>query len=147
MTLLSPNDLSAIQTALAYRPGDRHGPHPQAATYPGNHLPGGTGLVACCDAGTGGAVGGQCLFHAVRYISRGDQEEFVTNTGPDFSERLQKLREKKRISRRVLSELCGLTKSTISRYERGERRPSIDDASVLADFFGVTLDYLCGREK
>ena len=39
------------------------------------------------------------------------------------------------MSRRVLSELCGLSKNSIARYERGERVPSITDAEALADFF------------
>lgn len=65
-----------------------------------------------------------------------------------FPERLQKLREQRRISRRTLSELCGLSKNTIARYERGERRPGIEEAARLADFFGVTLDDLClGRKN
>lgn len=51
------------------------------------------------------------------------------------------------MSRRVLSELCGLSKNSIARYERGERVPSITDAEALADFFEVSLDRLCGREK
>lgn len=62
----------------------------------------------------------------------------------EFPRRLRYLREKKRISRRVLAELCGLSGSAVARYERGERKPGIDEAAVLADFFGVSLDYLCG---
>lgn len=65
----------------------------------------------------------------------------------EFPKRLQQLRERRRISRRVLSELCGLSKNMIARYERGERMPNIEDASTLADFFDVTLDYLCGRNE
>lgn len=51
------------------------------------------------------------------------------------------------MSRRVLSELCGLSKNSIARYESGERVPSITDAEALADFFEVSLDRLCGRKK
>lgn len=60
-----------------------------------------------------------------------------------FPERLRKLRERRRISRRVLSELCGLSKNMIARYERAERQPGIEEAAVLAEFFDVSLDYLC----
>lgn len=59
-----------------------------------------------------------------------------------FSKNLKQLRERRRISCRVLSELCGLSKNSIARYERGERMPSLSDAAVLADFFQVTLDDL-----
>ncbi len=65
----------------------------------------------------------------------------------EFPKQLRKLREREGMSRRVLSELCGLSKNSIARYERGERVPSITDAEALADFFGVSLDRLCGREK
>lgn len=65
----------------------------------------------------------------------------------EFASRLRQLRERRRISRRVLSELCGLNCSTVSRYERGERVPNIADAKALADFFDVSLDFLCGRER
>ena len=64
-----------------------------------------------------------------------------------FSKNLKQLRERRQISRRVLSELCGLSKNMISRYERGERVPSLLDAAVLADFFEVTLDDLWGRGR
>jgi len=65
----------------------------------------------------------------------------------DFPRRLRALRERRRISRRVLSELCGLSKNSIARYERGERVPSLTDAKALADFFEVSLDRLCGRKN
>lgn len=64
-----------------------------------------------------------------------------------FSKNLRRLRERRRISRRVLSELCGLSKNMISRYERGERVPTMPEAAALADFFGITLDELWGRKK
>lgn len=62
-----------------------------------------------------------------------------------FPGNLRRLRERKRISRRVLSELCGLSKNAVARYERGDRVPSLADAAALADFFGVSLDELWGR--
>ena len=64
-----------------------------------------------------------------------------------FPERLKELRERRRISRRVLSELCGLSKNMVARYERGERLPNIKEAALLADFFDVTLDDLCLNKK
>ena len=64
-----------------------------------------------------------------------------------FRQRLQKLREKKRISRRVLSELCGLAPDAIRRYERGESEPSMASLILIADFFDVSTDYLLGVDK
>lgn len=63
-----------------------------------------------------------------------------------FKQRLQQLRERKRISRRVLSELCGLSPDSVRRYERGEDEPRLTALKALADFFEVSVDYLIGRE-
>ena len=62
-----------------------------------------------------------------------------------FRERLKSLREKKRISRIVLSELCGLHPDAIRRYERGENKPDMESLIAIADFFEVSVDYLIGR--
>ena len=64
----------------------------------------------------------------------------------EFPKQLRKLREREGMSRRVLSELCGLSKNSIARYERGERVPDIHTAMALAEFFEVSLDDLCGRK-
>ena len=64
----------------------------------------------------------------------------------EFRQRLQTLREKKRISRIVLSELCGLHPDAVRRYERGDCKPDMDSLIAIAEFFGVTIDFLVGRE-
>lgn len=64
-----------------------------------------------------------------------------------FSQNLRRLRERRRISRRVLSELCGLSKNRIARYERGEQIPTCDVLEQLADFFDVPMDELWGRGR
>ena len=62
-----------------------------------------------------------------------------------FPERLRRLREKERKSRKVLSELCGLNSDAIRRYERQEASPNMEALVAIADYFNVTLDYLTGR--
>ena len=64
-----------------------------------------------------------------------------------FPARLQKLREQRRISRKTLSELCGLHPDAVRLYERGEAEPSVVSLVALADYFGVSTDYLLGRTK
>lgn len=63
-----------------------------------------------------------------------------------FGEKLQRLREKKQISRRVLADFVQTSKNSISRYERGERMPDLATASRIAEYFEVSLDWLVGRE-
>ena len=62
-----------------------------------------------------------------------------------FPARLRRLRERRGMNRRALSECCGISKNMISRYERGERVPSLATAAQIADFFDVSLDDLWGR--
>ena len=63
-----------------------------------------------------------------------------------FPKRLQALREKRRISRKVLSELCGLAPDAVRRYERGEAEPTLSSLLLLADYFEVPLDELIWRD-
>lgn len=62
-----------------------------------------------------------------------------------FADRLKTLRSRRRISRKTLSELCGLSKNQVARYERMERVPTVQSLESLADFFEVSIDYLLGR--
>lgn len=64
----------------------------------------------------------------------------------EFRRRLQDLREKKRISRKILSELCGLHPDAIRRYERGETEPTLHSLIAISEYFEVTIDYLVGKE-
>lgn len=63
----------------------------------------------------------------------------------EFPNRLRRLREEKKISRVVLSQLCGLHTDAIRRYERGEVEPDLVSLIAIADYFEVSLDYLTGR--
>ena len=65
----------------------------------------------------------------------------------EFSHRLQELRERKRISRKVLSELCGLNSDAVRRYERGEAEPTLHSLVAIAEYFEVSVDYLIGKER
>ena len=65
--------------------------------------------------------------------------------GNGFPIRPRELRERRRMSRLVLGQLCGLSKNMIAKYERGERVPSVKNLVILADFFAVTVDDLLGR--
>jgi len=64
-----------------------------------------------------------------------------------FRNRLKKLREQEQISKRRLSQLCGLSDSAIRRYEHGESMPTPESLAAIADHFGVSTDYLLGREN
>ncbi|MBE6981533.1 MAG: helix-turn-helix transcriptional regulator [Ruminococcaceae bacterium] len=59
--------------------------------------------------------------------------------------RLKELRKSKGLSQLRLATELNTTQNTISRYETGEREPSIADLIKIADFFHVSVDYLISR--
>jgi transcriptional regulator with XRE-family HTH domain len=65
----------------------------------------------------------------------------------EFPARLRRLREEKRPLRSmaVTSELIGLSSSALSKYERGEARPTAETLAAIADYYHVSMDYLWGR--
>ena len=62
-----------------------------------------------------------------------------------FGERLILLRKEKGITQSELGEQLGVVKSTISVYEAEHSEPNIETLIKMADYFGVTTDYLLGR--
>ena len=64
----------------------------------------------------------------------------------DFSIRLKELRNEKNISQAELAKTIGLSTGCIGMLETGKREPTSNTLSLLSDFFGVTTDYLLGRE-
>lgn len=59
---------------------------------------------------------------------------------------LKKLRVDKNITQKEASEKIGVSYSAYQKYESGERELGANAVKKLADFYGVTTDYLLGRE-
>ncbi len=79
-------------------------------------------------------------------MTRMDGDYLFTNTDT-FPHRLQKLREKQKMNRKMLAEMCGLSKNMIARYERGEVEPTASSIIAIAEFFNVSTDYLLFGRK
>lgn len=60
-------------------------------------------------------------------------------------ERLKSLREANNLSQNAISKEIGMDQRAYGRYEHGERTPRLEQLVALADFFGVSTDYLLGR--
>lgn len=58
--------------------------------------------------------------------------------------RLKELRKENNLSQRELGKAIGVTGQAISLYERGDREPKLKTLGKLADYFGVSVDYLRG---
>lgn len=63
-----------------------------------------------------------------------------------FAERLRLLRKQKDLSQQQLADKLGVSNSTISMYERGEREPDFEMLELIGDFFNVDTNYLLGKE-
>ena len=60
-------------------------------------------------------------------------------------ERLKQVRVSRGLSMRECSRLLNLPYTTYVNYEKGFREPNSEILILLANFFGVTIDYLIGR--
>ena len=64
-----------------------------------------------------------------------------------FCERLKELRIEKGVGQVELSKAINVSKGIISLWENGLREPKLSNLIVLAQFFGVSIDYLVGLEN
>lgn len=67
-----------------------------------------------------------------------------------FAQRLKQLREKNGIRQNELAKAIGVTSNTISSYEKADiegngKKPTLENAQAIAEYFNVSLDWLCGR--
>ena len=61
--------------------------------------------------------------------------------------RIKEVRKQRNITQLKLAMDLHTTQNTISRYESGEREPGISELVKLADYFGVSVDYLLERTE
>lgn len=64
-----------------------------------------------------------------------------------FHIRLKELRNQKGLTQRDFSKVFKVSTGAIAMWETGKRQPDNDMMIKLADYFGVSVDYLLGREK
>ena len=63
-----------------------------------------------------------------------------------FSARLKELRLQHGFSQEELAEKIGIKRNSYSDWENGKCKPNYEKLEKIADFFGVSLDWLFGRE-
>lgn len=61
-------------------------------------------------------------------------------------QRIRDLREDRDKTQKEIAQLLNMHLTVYRRYENGEREIPLWAAIKLADYYGVTLDYLVGRE-
>lgn len=63
-----------------------------------------------------------------------------------FAERLKSLRKNKNLTQIEFAKVFSISAGAIAMWETGKREPDNSTMSKIADYFGVTVDYLLGRE-
>ena len=64
----------------------------------------------------------------------------------NFAERIRELRKERGLKQREMAEICGIKLRGYQCYEYGTGYPEVPGLVFLADYFGVSLDYLMGRK-
>ena len=62
----------------------------------------------------------------------------------NYYQRLRDIREDNDKSQAEIAEILGIQQTQYSRYERGTQRMGIDKYIILAHYYNISLDYLCG---
>lgn len=62
-----------------------------------------------------------------------------------FSARLKQFRKTAGLNQAQMARILAVSQTQVSNYENGNDGPSIDKLTTIADYFGVSIDYLVGR--
>lgn len=60
-------------------------------------------------------------------------------------DRLKELREEVELNQEEVAKKISVTRATYSNYEIGRTEPSISILKDIANFYNVSIDYLCGN--
>ena len=63
-----------------------------------------------------------------------------------FYQRIADLREDRDLKQKEIADYLGITQQTYSIYETGKREIPLHMMIQLADYYHVSLDYICGRK-
>lgn len=60
---------------------------------------------------------------------------------------LLKLRKSRNLTQLSLQMQTGIEQALLSKFERGERTPPTETLMILAEFYGVSIDYILCRTE
>lgn len=64
----------------------------------------------------------------------------------NLSDMIIKLRKENNYSQEVLADKIGVSRQAVSKWERNEASPDIQNIQLLADIFDISIDELVGRK-
>lgn len=65
--------------------------------------------------------------------------------GKMIGSRIKELRKKNKMTQKALADKVFVDCSAVTKWETGKAKPDFEKQQRLADIFGVSIDYLCGR--
>ena len=65
--------------------------------------------------------------------------------GDNMKNRLKELRKKKKLTQVALQMQTGIEQALLSKFENDERTPPTETLFLLAEFYGVSIDYILCR--
>lgn len=83
--------------------------------------------------------------YTTNYVVLREKKNFMEDSLREFGQRLKALRKAKGLKQIEMAELMDMTDRNYQRMEYGQINVSATTLIFLADFFGVTADYLLGR--
>lgn len=58
--------------------------------------------------------------------------------------RIKEMRKARKLTQLQMQKITGIDQSELSKIERGQRRPTLDQLAILAKTFETSMDYLAG---
>jgi len=65
----------------------------------------------------------------------------------DIGEKIKQLRDENDITQEDLGKHLKIHRSTVANYESGNRQPDIETCKQIAEYFGVSIDFLVGKKQ
>ena len=62
----------------------------------------------------------------------------------EFKDVIKQLRKEKKLKQSDLAEILNVDRTAVGKWEQGKNKPNADTLLVIADYFGVSTDYLLG---
>lgn len=65
----------------------------------------------------------------------------------NFASVFKSLRQENNLTQQEMASRLGVSRSSIGMYEAGEREPSLELLTAIADYFHVDMNYLLGKKE
>lgn len=64
-----------------------------------------------------------------------------------YNERIREIREDRAMTQQKVADLLNIGQRTYADYESGKTRIPVDSLMILAKYYNVSMDYICGASN